>query len=165
MRQLSCSFAHLPEEILNLHDQHVKQGQQPQQLKLIEALFLLLRRFPRTFIIIDALDECSEREEIMDMLASLVVHKPGEVHVLITSRREQDIETGLKDIGSMSSVCLQRKAVDADIRLHVCNRINQDRKLSKWPDSVKREIESTLVDGAHGMYHFHPKPIWLYWPC
>ena len=111
----------------------------------------MLRDFQQTFIIIDALDECKEREDLLGLLENLMSWKAENLHVLATSRRERDIEETLESLAT-GQVCIQSALVNADIHIHLCSRIQNDPKLKKWPEHVQREIEKTLMDGAHGMY-------------
>jgi len=48
-------------------------------------------------------------------------------------------------------IFIRATVVDADTRLHVRNCLDQDPKLKIWADSLKEEIESTLVEQADGM--------------
>ena len=86
----------------------------------------------------------------MDWIADVAWHKADEINVLITSRRERDIETAWQDIGT-GSICIQSAVVDADIKLYVRSQLSRDQALKAWPDSVKKDIEKTLAEGAHGM--------------
>jgi hypothetical protein len=97
------------------------------------------------------LDECKEREELLGLLESLISWKIEHLHVLATSRREIDIEETLKPLVT-DEICIQNRFVNADIHTHICDRLQNDPKLRKWPTNVQRQIEKSLVDGADGMY-------------
>ncbi len=104
------------------------------------------------YIIIDALDECFEREDILDLIANIVNHKSEEINILATSRIERDIKTILQDILS-SSICIQNSKIKEDISLHVRSRLSQDPKLRAWPDSTRKEIELILVEEVYRIYY------------
>lgn len=150
--QLLNQCPSLPEEVKNLYEANAKQQHSPKRSDLIETLISLVRRFRRTYLIMDALDECSEREAMFDLIAQMVAmdQKLGEINILITSRRERDIETTLQELVT-DSICIQSAQIDADIKLHVKSRLSHDSKLKRHPDPVKAQIEKTLVDGADGM--------------
>jgi hypothetical protein len=59
---------------------------------LAEALFILFTSFRRTCLIIDALDECTERQEILNLLVEVDGHSFDMVNMLVTSRKERRIE-------------------------------------------------------------------------
>ncbi|KAI9878906.1 MAG: hypothetical protein M1830_010154 [Pleopsidium flavum] len=148
--QLSSQRLLLPDEVQNLHDESEKHQLQPKQSSLVETFFLLVRRFRQVYLTIDALDECTERKGLLALINRIATQKPGKVNMLLLSRREQDIETGLETIMT-DSISIQDAKVDGDIRLLIHSRLTQDSKLKKRPDSVKREIEEALTDGAYGI--------------
>ena len=124
---------------------------QPTQDALEVALQKVLNEFGETFIILDALDECKEREELLLLLKNLTFWGTGNLHVLATSRRERDIEETLESLVT-SEICLQSALVNVDIDTHISERLQNDPKLKRWPANVRGEIKDTLMEGAQGMY-------------
>ncbi|KAH6704178.1 hypothetical protein BKA61DRAFT_660800 [Leptodontidium sp. MPI-SDFR-AT-0119] len=127
--------------------------QQPTQDALEVAVQQMLNEFEETFIILDALDECKEREELLLLLKNLTSWGAGKLHVLATSRRERDIEETLESL-TTSEICLQSALVDHDIRTHLSERLQNDPKLKRWPANVRGEIKNTLMEGAQGMFRW-----------
>ena len=148
--QLSRQKLKLPEEIQRLHDESTRHQQQPSLSSLMQTFLSLIRHFRRVYIVIDALDECTEREDLLHFINQIVNQKAQNASVLVASRREQDFVTELEGI-TTRSLCVQDARTEDDIRLFIQNRLVEDPKLKKRPDSVKREIEQSLVAGAHGM--------------
>lgn len=103
------------------------------------------------YIILDALDECTDREELLTFIRELIGSKPRDLRILATSRRERDIDDELSSIAN-HNIDIQSAVVDADIRVYIQDRMATDTKLGKWPDSVKDETTSTLMEKAGGMY-------------
>ena len=104
-----------------------------------------------TFLIIDALDECTQREELLDLLKRICSWKLPKVKILTTSRSEQDIEEVLRNL--TTCIGIQSAKLDADIRLYVDKRLASDPKLRKWSNNadLMEEIRLALVNGADGM--------------
>lgn len=125
-------------------------GQQPTTKALQSTLQHILGDFQQVFIILDALDECKEREELLGLMEDILNWKLDKLHVLATSRRERDIEESLEPLVT-GQICIQSVLVNADIHTHICDRLQNDLKLKKWPANVQTEIEKTLMDGANGM--------------
>jgi hypothetical protein len=76
------------------------------------------------------------------------------LHLLMTSRKERDIERSLEGyIREEDAVCLQRDVVDQDIQRYVQQRLHDDKGLAKWNKNaaVRQEIEVALMRGACGM--------------
>jgi hypothetical protein len=115
----------------------------------------MTQEFPQSYIILDALDECTNRAELMDILESMARWRLEGLHILITSRKERDIESSLEDfVDKRNTICLQSKLVDKDIYTYIHQRLSDDKNLSKWQkhDDIRQEIETTLMKGAQGMY-------------
>ncbi|KAL9116967.1 MAG: hypothetical protein Q9187_006501, partial [Circinaria calcarea] len=153
LAQLSSQKVKLPKEIQRLYDESTRHQQQPNLSSLMETFFLLIRRFRRVYLVVDALDECTEREDLLNFINEVANQKANNASILVASRKEQDFVTGLEDI-TTKSLCVQDAPTEHDIRLFIQKRLMRDPKLKKRPESVKREIEQSLVDGAHGMFRW-----------
>jgi hypothetical protein len=139
-----------PESLDNLFS-HCQDGQhQP----TIDALTLIIRQiletFQQVFIILDALDECNEREELLPLLETIFNWHLGKLHILATSRQQTDIEDFLEPLVT-GQVAIQSARVDSDIHTYVDERLRKDPKLKNWPAHVRLEIEESLMSGADGM--------------
>jgi hypothetical protein len=123
----------------------------------LEVLQQILRGFPQSYIILDALDECTTRAELMGILEIMTGWRLEKLHILVTSRRERDIESSLEDfVDKQHTICLQSELVDKDIHTYIRQRLSEDKNLKKWQKDheIRQEIETALVNGAHGMYLF-----------
>lgn len=109
-----------------------------------------MKGFNSTYILLDALDECTDREDLFKFIEAIINWNIDNLHVLATSRKENDVTTALEPLVSCQ-LCIQSALVDADIRVHVLERLSNDRELKMWPVDVQKEIESALTRGAKGM--------------
>jgi hypothetical protein len=136
---------------LNTLYSHCHDGQdQPNSEILVTTLHAMLPSFRDIYVVLDALDECKEGEELLALIKKVFGWNLA-LHMLVASRREKYIEDSLEPIASWQ-VCVRDDTTDADIRIHVRERLQNDASLKAWPVEVREEIESTLMDGAHGMY-------------
>jgi Cdc6-like AAA superfamily ATPase len=127
---------------------------QPDMENLMEVLKDIIECLDETSIVLDALDECSEREELFKRISEVQTWKPQQFHLLVTSRRLPDIEEALAPLtNSQDRVCIQSKVVDADILAYVNERLQNDQRLSRWRNKpqVQEEIRSQLMEKADGM--------------
>ena len=127
---------------------------QPSLRALLEVLELMLREFACVYIVLDALDECTQRSELMGMLETVAGWQLNNVHLLLTSRKERDIESSLESfVVEEDTVCLQRDVVDKDIERYVQQRLSNDKNLAKWntDSAVRQEIGTAMMCGAGGM--------------
>ncbi|KAF2628636.1 hypothetical protein BU25DRAFT_420606 [Macroventuria anomochaeta] len=79
------------------------------------------------------------------------------VHLLMTSRKERDIERSLESyVKEEDTVCLQRDVVDKDVLQYVQQRLSDDKGLAKWNKdaAIRQEIETALMRGARGMFRW-----------
>lgn len=148
--QFSRQHPVLPQAVMTLVSGYKEKSQQPNGDALMQTLLSMLENGGNYYIILDALDECSEREDLLKTISELARQGTHNLHMLFTSRQEQDIKGELELIGT-EMVPIRNAKVNEDIRLHVRKCLDVDRKLKKWPNSIKQEIETSLVEGAHGM--------------
>ena len=126
-------------------------SQNGQQQPTTAASTSLLEQVPLqsdcAFLLLDALDECKDRDELCELIAEIASWKLQSLHILATSRKEKKIEDCLQSL-VQGQICIQSALVDADIRTLISDRLSTEKR---WPTNVKQEIEETLVAGAHGM--------------
>lgn len=128
---------------------------QPSLSALLNAAQQLIEGLPSTYILIDALDECSDRKELLNILRKIHAWQLPGLHMFFISRREGEIENTLGLIVNESNIIsIQDENVDPDIRSYIRQRLADDKNLQKWHSNVtiQRQIEQSLVTGAHGMY-------------
>lgn len=147
--QIASQCSKNPEAIQTLYSSCQNGHRQPSKTDLLVAFQHISREFDKTFIILDALDECGERDELLQMITEVVQWKE-KICLLTTSRKERDIDECLEPLVT-SQICIQSKLVNADIHAHVNNVLQNDPKLKKWPVNVQTEIHDSLMNGANGM--------------
>lgn len=114
----------------------------------------MIESFDETFFILDALDECNDRLELLENLEKISKLGLGSLHILATSRRENDIEEALNLlVGDQEKISIQSAVVNNDIRAYLHSRIHTDRGLRRWQrhPKVQQEIEEKLMEKVDGM--------------
>lgn len=110
-------------------------------------------------IVLDALDECSTRagshsEGLLSWMEDLMGDKQRGIHLLVTSRPEQDIQSKLNHMVSKEDIIpLESDLVTADIDAYIHTQVRESARLKRWqqqPD-IQEEIEATLMQKANGM--------------
>jgi archaellum biogenesis ATPase FlaH len=126
----------------------------PSSVQVLLKAFISVMETPgQNYVIVDALDECTDRDELLEVLmeiAAIQLSNTGKLHILVTSRQERDILEGLKGIATQT-ISLGGSKIDDDIAVHIHNQIERQPKLRRWPGRVKSEIERKLVERANGM--------------
>ena len=133
---------------------------QPSQHALLEAMRQVIQEFAHVYIVVDALDECTQRPELMDVLKTAEEWQLQNLHLLMTSRKERDIESSLEDyVDKEDTICFQSGIVDRDIQRYVQQRLSDDKSLAKWVKdaAIRQEIGTVLTRGACVMCVCSPK--------
>jgi uncharacterized protein YukE len=131
-----------------LHELYKRNGvRQPTRYQLIEILHVLAKDSP-TYIIMDALDESSERDELLETITK-ELNDIINMNILVTSRKEQDINEFLNDVAGIT-ISLTGSQIDDDIALHV-QKCLESKPFRNWSSSLRQKAEKTLVEKADGM--------------
>jgi hypothetical protein len=137
LRSLLCQLlqrsARIPKGVDALFSSYENGQQRPSVHALLEVLRQTAQGFTQVYVVLDALDECRQRLELMDVLETVDGWQLDNLHLLMTSRKEWDIKRSLEGyIDEEDAVCLQRDVVDLDIQRYVQQRLGDDKGLAKW---------------------------------
>ena len=126
---------------------------QPSLPMTLKAFKDTAESFTDVFILVDALDECKELEELLRNVEDMVKSNIASLHMLVTSRREKEIEDSMSTLlDDDYKICIKGTLVKDDIHDYVRGRISKDRKLKKWQKpEIQAEIEEVLIEKADGM--------------
>jgi hypothetical protein len=127
----------------------------PSFLQLLRQI--IIEEFSQAYIILDGLDECASRDELIDILNCIVSWQCENLHILITSRDNTGIESSLECLPEKQrTIRLEGAFVDEDIQIYIRQRLSTDKNLCKW-QNFRQEIEEKLIERGHGMYEsFQP---------
>ena len=143
-----------PSQPLNsLYNDCDKGNRQPLHDSLLLTFKQMLRPFSEIFLVIDALDECSDREHLLQILIAIVGWDFENFHILVTSRLEQDLRTAIDNLNGHKEIRIQSQVINEDIRAYVHDRLHMDPTLQRWRRSanIQSEIETSLMEKACGM--------------
>ena len=112
----------------------------------------LCRPFKHAYVVLDALDECAgpERSDVLSFIETLIGWGFDNVHLLITSQKEHEIERRLESLGC-SHLDLDMALIGQDIQIYVRAMLSGEESFRRWRDKEKKLIEETLMKGANGM--------------
>ncbi|KAL8770751.1 MAG: hypothetical protein Q9209_003618 [Squamulea sp. 1 TL-2023] len=156
IKQLCVGETSIPPPVQEMCSKYRASGHQPTMKVLLTALHSAIDSIRKnTFLVLDALDEYPEigRLELLAAIQSLMDSEHRDIHTLVTSRPEYDIEHVLNTIATQKSN-IQGPVVDSDIRRHVRASLAEDARLCRLSPSVKDTIETQLVSSAHGMFRW-----------
>lgn len=130
----------------------------------IANLMLMLKSviagFDDVFIIVDALDECpngdQERSKFFGILEDMLSWNFDQLHVLITSRREIDIQESFETIsttteeGEAQIINIQGSHIQHDIQKFLKHSL-EGRRFRFWKPELKEDVKKYLTSKADGM--------------
>ncbi|KAI4941700.1 hypothetical protein J4E91_010574 [Alternaria rosae] len=157
LRQLLQRLVTIPEGVDMLFSSCKNGKEQPSLPELLTVTPGVMRQFSHVYVVLDALDESAKRPELMEMLETVGGWQLRISHLLMTSRKERDIEMSLETfVVEDNMICLQREVVDADILRFVQQKLRDDKRLAKWNQNaeVRQEIETALMREAQGMFRW-----------
>ena len=141
----------MPKDLANLYACCGNGHQEPTLDDLQNTLQRILDGFSSTFIILDALDECAERQKILDWIQTLILEKDvnPRLHLIVTSQPEWDIEEKFK---SCQYLDLVEESENDDLVSYLDNQLENNSDLQKWNSETREQIKWTLKKKADGMY-------------
>lgn len=113
------------------------------------TLQLMVKKYSKVFVVVDALDECSESTGARYGLLEVLKILPETVHLLVTSRPIASIGAELDPC-----VCLQIAAKDKDLSVYIHSQIQAERRLRAHvvaDATLKDAIVSAITEKAQGM--------------
>jgi|SRR5450432_713150 len=152
--QLSIRLGSIPSALEQFFSSCQDGERQPPVDGLLETLRSIIEEFDEIFVVLDALDECRERQELLGDIEKVVAWENPKSHIIVTSRREKDIEERMEAfVKNEEKIPIQNALVDEDIRAYVSGRLQTDWQLKRYRKrpEIQQEIQRTLMNKADGM--------------
>jgi Cdc6-like AAA superfamily ATPase len=155
LKQLVQGQLSVPESVKSLYERH-KDKARPSLDEILKVFYAVVADYSRTFIVIDALDECQVSGGVRSKLLSELFHLQAqtEASLFATSRFIPEIEKEFK--GSMS---LEIHASDEDVQRYLDGHMSQLPSFVSRSSDLKEEIKSEIIKAVDGMY----VPLMLKW--
>ncbi|KAH7350622.1 hypothetical protein BKA65DRAFT_242529 [Rhexocercosporidium sp. MPI-PUGE-AT-0058] len=161
IKQICCCRPDTPLSVKALEDLKAR-GHRPDIETLQKVLLETLKGFSRVYVIVDALDECSDmedgRDRLLRCLNAIQQKEPANLHMFLTSRREKDIETSYRAIESASekwdiNLEAYKPAIDHDIGLLIDSTLSS-LSYNSWPNELKEVAKKELIEKSDGMFQY-----------
>jgi hypothetical protein len=153
VRQLS-TIAHDEDSMQkNLRQLHIQTRLKASELSMDICKGLLLEfinLYPKTTLILDALDECDKRKRgvLIEIFDYFLNHASRPVKIFISSRPDGDIKERFK---SRANIEIQATDNHDDIATFVESEITKHRRWKKISPELQAEIVETLQEHSQGM--------------
>lgn len=149
LRQLSHYSAPLRSSIVQLYAAHEKNTTKPSAIEMCNILCKSFANFPMVYIVIDALDELTTKDETRDEIVSWLTKLGTCSNIIATSRPVSMITNFMPE-----ATKLHIAAHEDDIRMYVANRMKNDLSLARKlgdDSSLKQAIMTSIVQRSKGM--------------
>jgi hypothetical protein len=126
-------------------------GSPPSVESLNATLLLILDAFDDVFIVLDALDECAKRNDVLKWIKEMTSWRKGKLHLLATSRPEEDIAKHLRLLDP-DYVNMEQELITGDVNRYIDCILDGEDAFDRWNDEIKANIKSKLLESAGGMF-------------
>ena len=124
--------------------------QKPTDYDLYRVLRSYLSGFQDVYLFIDALDECVNVEEVLELVKLINGWSIRSCHLLVTSRKEWSIVNSLRQ-AMPTELDLAFMPVHQDIAKYIDHMLFSATELKTWSPSAKELIKVTLMNKGKGM--------------
>jgi hypothetical protein len=120
-----------------------------------EALEEIINSYPRTTLVLDALDECYKdtRRQFLTFVQHLIQNSGRLLKVFVASRREQDIEIYMKKFRNLATIIhVNTSDNNGDIEKFMAEEM--DKHSVVWAEikpETKDRVKDVLVERSNGM--------------
>jgi hypothetical protein len=149
--QFSTPYGGVPAVLTKLYHSCHSGRAQPSVESLQATLLLILDAFNDAYIVLDALDECAERRDVLKWIKQTTSWRKSKLHLLATSRPEEVIAKDLRLLDP-DHVYIKQDLVSRDIERYINSTLDGDDSFEQWGDEIKTIIKNTVLESAGGMY-------------
>ncbi|KAI0455785.1 hypothetical protein F5B21DRAFT_182284 [Xylaria acuta] len=148
-----CSQFPYPNSLVFAYNNSKIPGQnQHPSWEILEETLSWISKDQRTFVLIDAVDECEQSRELVAFFSKFREHTT-KLSVLLTGREEILMELECQSWPHLR-IETRHVEVDGDIKLYIEKRLEADEGLRKLPLLVKDEIQNSLNQKCAGMFRW-----------
>jgi len=146
LKQLVQSRPDVAAPVTRMYDHHSKRRSKPSLDEIFGALQSVCSNYTTVYIVVDALDECADRDVARSRLIAKLreLQTSTDVRLLFTSRFITEITQEFQ-----SNPILKVRASKEDVRRFVAGQMP---RLLKYDEQLKRAIQDKIVEAVDGMY-------------
>ncbi|OGE49580.1 hypothetical protein PENARI_c020G07591 [Penicillium arizonense] len=149
LKQLSQGWPSLPDRVENLYNKHTRKKTRPSFDELCKALLYVAALYSKTFIIVDALDECEVSDGCLSSLLSEIfaLQSKAAVNLFATSRPIPEIEERF-DGCTLHHI----SASEEDIRSYLNSHMTRLPEFVLENPELQERVKAGIIDAADGMF-------------
>ncbi|KAF7976642.1 hypothetical protein HWV62_5961 [Athelia sp. TMB] len=145
----------MPDALVDMYKECDGGHRQPSETQLENTLSQILEIFESTYIVIDSLDECAEKVDLLRWIRSVTMGTSRKLHLMLTSRPEADIEQGLAPLHNhnLQKVSVGERSTADDISVYLDAWLKAEN-MNHWDKADKRMIKTAVSVGSNGMFRW-----------
>jgi NACHT domain len=148
LKQLVQCRPDIAAPVAQIYDKHSKKRSRPSLDEILQALNSICSNYTTVYIIVDALDECADRDgtrgRLIDTLRDLQARL--DVRLLFTSRPIPAIIQKFQ-----SDAVLEVRAREEDVRRFIDGQIPRLPNCIQRDEELKRTIQNKIIEAVDGM--------------
>ncbi|KZP09386.1 hypothetical protein FIBSPDRAFT_938507, partial [Athelia psychrophila] len=148
--QLWHALGRIPQALMDVYGQGPSHPQ-PSVAVLQDTLQLVIGEFQNVYIVVDALDECTDRGKLLEWTRSILCSGSGKLHILFSSRKERDIEDCLAPLDCLGHIQFSSRSSNPDILKYLERRISE---IPKWDPKIRKIVKDALLGGSDGSFRW-----------
>ncbi|CAI6093521.1 unnamed protein product, partial [Clonostachys chloroleuca] len=152
LKQLASLLPTPPKQLDELYQTHRKLGTRPSALELSELVQIVLGAFSRTFVIVDALDECQNSDLSRDRFLDAIFNMQAStgVNIFLTSRAIPEIEKVFCE--ERGAFKLEIVAQQDDLQKYILGRISEMPQFIRGEPALRDELVMEISSSLKGMF-------------
>ncbi|BCR91451.1 uncharacterized protein ACHE_70294S [Aspergillus chevalieri] len=149
LKQLIMGQPTIPNAVKDLYDRHKPKQTCPSLSEIRNTLHQVAAFYSRTFIVIDALDECRATHDGRDMFMQEIFNFQADIkaNLFATSRFIQEIEAKFQKV-----IRLEIRADDTDVQRYLHAKLQNCPSLISQNDSLQEQIKNKIAKAVDGMF-------------
>ncbi|KAH7381270.1 ankyrin repeat domain-containing protein [Phaeosphaeria sp. MPI-PUGE-AT-0046c] len=149
LKQLVQDNPLIAKPVYDLYDTHEVRKTRPSVTAIVDTLKLVLASFTRTYVVIDALDECSDKDTDRSKLLEFCfnLQQQTSLHLMATSRHISNIVSKFAGVPK-----LEVRADPADVKRFVKGQIGRLPKCIQRDVGLQERIQDRFAEVSDGMF-------------
>lgn len=148
LKQLVQARPSIAEPVERLHKKHADRGTKPSLEEIFGALQSVLTNYSSVYVVVDALDECSDRDGNRRQFLAKLRDLQGrtDLHLVATSRFIPEIVNEFS-----AALTLEVRASDGDVKQFVAGQIYRLPKCVQRDETLQDMVQDKVVQAVDGM--------------
>ncbi|MCJ1469647.1 hypothetical protein MMC07_008283 [Pseudocyphellaria aurata] len=149
LKQLLQVRPSIVEPVDRLHKQHANRGTKPSLEEIFVALQSVVVKYSSVYVVVDALDECSNRDGTRGLFLAKLQDLQSKTHLrlMATSRFIPDIEHDFS-----TALKLEIRASDVDVKRFVAGQIHRLPPRIKHDIELQEMVQEKIMQAVDGMF-------------